>query len=265
MQLSRYAPNDMDTDEKKQEYFLNGLDDGFAYALEACDFENFQTMIGKALVLKNKRGILSSKHRQERQTQQSTNSRPRINISSSPTRPIFHPVAQSFQLLPQPSGQGFFTPQRQMILCPNLFQTLNTGNQSAQGTQPLRMQHRIKQTPVASTVDRRVIKLTVASVDVSHPPQLQECLHRQTAMEALPRPKHNRTMLKEERTKWLWRKLRMPQPWCLIHLSSILFHLNRSLLSFLLCSLESWGEIPVEGVVLSPLQIFKFWNVTKIC
>jgi hypothetical protein len=41
MQLSRYAPNDMDTNEKKQEYFLNGLDDGFAYALEACDFENF--------------------------------------------------------------------------------------------------------------------------------------------------------------------------------------------------------------------------------
>jgi hypothetical protein len=34
-QLSDYAPNDMDTDEKKQECFLNGLDDGLAYALEA--------------------------------------------------------------------------------------------------------------------------------------------------------------------------------------------------------------------------------------
>jgi hypothetical protein len=34
-QLSHYAPNDVDTDEKKQEYFLNGLDDGLAYALEA--------------------------------------------------------------------------------------------------------------------------------------------------------------------------------------------------------------------------------------
>jgi hypothetical protein len=40
-QLSHYAPNDMNTDEKKQECFLNGLDDGFAYALEARDFENF--------------------------------------------------------------------------------------------------------------------------------------------------------------------------------------------------------------------------------
>jgi hypothetical protein len=40
-QLSRYAPNDVDTDEKKQECFLNGLDDGLAYALRARDFENF--------------------------------------------------------------------------------------------------------------------------------------------------------------------------------------------------------------------------------
>jgi hypothetical protein len=39
-QLSRYAPNDVDTDEKKQHYFLNGLNDGLAYTLEACDFEN---------------------------------------------------------------------------------------------------------------------------------------------------------------------------------------------------------------------------------
>jgi hypothetical protein len=34
-QLSRYARNDVDTDEKKQECFLNGLDDGLTYALEA--------------------------------------------------------------------------------------------------------------------------------------------------------------------------------------------------------------------------------------
>jgi hypothetical protein len=33
-QLSRYAPNEVDTDEKKQDCFLNGLNDGLAYALE---------------------------------------------------------------------------------------------------------------------------------------------------------------------------------------------------------------------------------------
>jgi hypothetical protein len=40
-QLSRYAPHLVDSDEKKQECFLNGLNDGLAYALEAQDLENF--------------------------------------------------------------------------------------------------------------------------------------------------------------------------------------------------------------------------------
>jgi hypothetical protein len=40
-QLSRYAPNEVDTNEKKQDYFLNGLNDGLTYVLEAWDFENF--------------------------------------------------------------------------------------------------------------------------------------------------------------------------------------------------------------------------------
>jgi hypothetical protein len=60
-QLSLYTPNDVDTDEKKQDCFLNGLNDGLAYALEARDFENFQVMVNKALVLENRRGILERK------------------------------------------------------------------------------------------------------------------------------------------------------------------------------------------------------------
>jgi hypothetical protein len=54
-QLSRYAPNNLGTDEKKQDWFLNGLNDGLAYALEARDFINFQDMVDKALVLENQR------------------------------------------------------------------------------------------------------------------------------------------------------------------------------------------------------------------
>jgi hypothetical protein len=57
-QLSRYAPNNVDTNEKKQDWLLNGLNDGLAYALEACDFINFQDMVDKALVLENRRGIM---------------------------------------------------------------------------------------------------------------------------------------------------------------------------------------------------------------
>jgi hypothetical protein len=103
MQLFRYAPNDVDTDERKQECFLNRLDDGLSYALEAQDFENFQTMVDKALVLDNRRGILSSKRKQEHRSRQSTNSRLYININSSPARPTFCPIAQSFQPMPQPA------------------------------------------------------------------------------------------------------------------------------------------------------------------
>jgi hypothetical protein len=52
-QLSHYAPDNMGTYEKKQNWFLNGLNDGLAYALEACDFINFQDMVDKTLVLEN--------------------------------------------------------------------------------------------------------------------------------------------------------------------------------------------------------------------
>jgi hypothetical protein len=40
-QLSCYAPNDVDADEKKKDYFLNGLNDGLTNALEAINYENF--------------------------------------------------------------------------------------------------------------------------------------------------------------------------------------------------------------------------------
>jgi hypothetical protein len=50
-QLSRYALHEVDTDEKKHECFLNGLNDGLTYALEARDFENFQGMVNNSLVM----------------------------------------------------------------------------------------------------------------------------------------------------------------------------------------------------------------------
>jgi hypothetical protein len=34
-QLSHYAPHEVDIDERKHEYFLNGLNDGLVYALKA--------------------------------------------------------------------------------------------------------------------------------------------------------------------------------------------------------------------------------------
>jgi hypothetical protein len=62
-QLSRYAPHEVNTDEKKQECFLNGSNDGVAYAVEAQDCENFHRMVNKALVLKNHRGMMEHKRK----------------------------------------------------------------------------------------------------------------------------------------------------------------------------------------------------------
>jgi PHD/YefM family antitoxin component YafN of YafNO toxin-antitoxin module len=82
-QLSRYAPNEVDTNEKKQDYFLNGLNDELTYALEAQDFENFQEMVNKALVPKNRRGVIECKHKLVRQHQPGSNSRPRVGPPSA--------------------------------------------------------------------------------------------------------------------------------------------------------------------------------------
>jgi hypothetical protein len=62
-QLSRYAPDNVDTDEKKQDWFLKGLNDGLAYALEARNFKKIQDMVDKALALENRRGNMERKRK----------------------------------------------------------------------------------------------------------------------------------------------------------------------------------------------------------
>jgi hypothetical protein len=51
IQLSRYAPDDINTDEKKQDVFLNGLNDDIQFQLLNTDF---QYMVDKAIVIENK-------------------------------------------------------------------------------------------------------------------------------------------------------------------------------------------------------------------
>jgi hypothetical protein len=81
-QLSRYAPDNMDANEKKQDWFLNGLNDGLAYALEARYFINFQDMVDKALVLENQRGIMERKRKMQRTGPQGSSTKFRVGSSS---------------------------------------------------------------------------------------------------------------------------------------------------------------------------------------
>jgi hypothetical protein len=118
-QLSCFAPNNVDRDEKKHDCFLNGLNDRLAYALEAHDVENFQGMVKKALVLKNHRGMMEHRRKYEHQYKQGNTSRRRIRSSS--TGPVFHSAQPQFQQRSKLVGQGYATSRRQMIQHPNMF------------------------------------------------------------------------------------------------------------------------------------------------
>jgi hypothetical protein len=54
IQLSRYAPDNINTDEKKQDMFLNGLNDDIQFQLLNTDYADFQHMVDKAIVIENK-------------------------------------------------------------------------------------------------------------------------------------------------------------------------------------------------------------------
>jgi TPP-dependent indolepyruvate ferredoxin oxidoreductase alpha subunit len=93
-ELSRYAPHEVDTNERKQECFLNLLNDGLVYALEVHDFENFQGMVNKALVLENHRGVMEHKCKLVHQHQLGSSSRP--CVASTLAISVFHHTHPQF-------------------------------------------------------------------------------------------------------------------------------------------------------------------------
>jgi hypothetical protein len=54
IQLLRYATDDINTDEKKQGMFLNGLNDDIQFELLNTEDIDFQQMVDKAIVIENK-------------------------------------------------------------------------------------------------------------------------------------------------------------------------------------------------------------------
>jgi hypothetical protein len=54
IELSKYAPDDINTDEEKQDMFLNGLNDDVQFQLLNTDYADFQHMVDKAIVVENK-------------------------------------------------------------------------------------------------------------------------------------------------------------------------------------------------------------------
>ena len=75
IQLSRYAPTEVDEDGKRQELFMEGLNDGLQYQLLSHTFANFQQLVDKALVIENKRCQMEDKKRKFQGQQSRSNSR----------------------------------------------------------------------------------------------------------------------------------------------------------------------------------------------
>jgi hypothetical protein len=80
IQLSRYAPNEVAEDERKQEHFIEGLNGPLQYVLVAHTFPSFQRLLDKALAIEHKRVQLGDlKRKAISQGQGSNNVRPRYS------------------------------------------------------------------------------------------------------------------------------------------------------------------------------------------
>jgi hypothetical protein len=53
IQLSRYALDNINTNEKEQDMFLNGLNDDIQFQLLNTDYTDFQHVVDKAIVIEN--------------------------------------------------------------------------------------------------------------------------------------------------------------------------------------------------------------------
>jgi hypothetical protein len=80
IQLSRYAPDEVAEDERKQEHFIEGLNGPLQYALVAHTFPSFHRLLDKVLAIEHKRVELGDlKRKAISQGQGSNNVRPRYS------------------------------------------------------------------------------------------------------------------------------------------------------------------------------------------
>ncbi|WVZ81366.1 hypothetical protein U9M48_028752 [Paspalum notatum var. saurae] len=78
LQLSRYCPEEVNTDPKKQYRFLKGLVDPLRYQLMNHTFPNCQHLIDRAIVTESTRREMEEKKRKQKAQQSNSNTRPRF-------------------------------------------------------------------------------------------------------------------------------------------------------------------------------------------
>ncbi|KAK3129330.1 hypothetical protein QOZ80_6BG0477810 [Eleusine coracana subsp. coracana] len=86
IQLCRYAPEDVNTNGKKQYMFMRGLQNDIQFRLINNDYVNFQKLVDKAIVVENKRNDIEREGKRKMQFQgqsYGSNTRPRMMPSSN--------------------------------------------------------------------------------------------------------------------------------------------------------------------------------------
>jgi hypothetical protein len=82
LQLSRYAPEDVSTDAKRQYRFLRDLVDPLHYQLMNHTFPTFQHLIDKAIMIEKKRKEMEDRKRKIGGPQPRSSNRPRFSGNS---------------------------------------------------------------------------------------------------------------------------------------------------------------------------------------
>jgi hypothetical protein len=108
--LSRYALDEVNTDLKRRERFLDGLIGPLNYQLQSHTFPDFQTLLNKAIGLESKRKELGEqKPKFQSHGQSSSNTRPRY--SSQQISSQYHPGGQGGKYPQNLQLQRSFQPQ----------------------------------------------------------------------------------------------------------------------------------------------------------
>ena len=76
-ELSRYAPKEVDTEEKRKDRFLDGLDDELQCLLVAIQFPHMEALANAAILMEDKRSVVGE-NRKRRMMQQGGSSNHRL-------------------------------------------------------------------------------------------------------------------------------------------------------------------------------------------
>ena len=100
LQLARYAPADVADDRKKQDHFMEGLEDYLQYALLNLRFDDFNHLVDSALNTERKHLEMEDKKRKIVPVASGSNTRPRLQPPQQYQQQQYRPP-QQYQQRPQ--------------------------------------------------------------------------------------------------------------------------------------------------------------------